>query len=208
MNSKHGPILPWLRSIDGFNTHDDSFELAMAGGVTSAQILPGGANAIGNFILWAFQHTKMMNRFIGGQAFMIKLRKTREKSPFSMIVEPPHSLVGSQSNFEHLRWRHLQYETSFPSRLGMTDSCRQACGENLRRYGNRMDSVWALRAAYNDARKVMVAQDAYCSKAEAGLWDPSMGDFPENPKWEMLVDVLRGRVKVQNCHLRFLGGSN
>lgn len=51
MNSKHGPILPWLRSIDGFNTHDDSFELAMAGGVTSAQILPGSANAIGDFIL-------------------------------------------------------------------------------------------------------------------------------------------------------------
>jgi hypothetical protein len=50
LNSKRGPILPWLRSIDGFNTHDDAFELAMAGGVTSAQILPGSANAIGNFI--------------------------------------------------------------------------------------------------------------------------------------------------------------
>ena len=138
----------------------------------------------------------MIDRSLGGQAFMIKLRKTREKSPFSMIVEAPQNLGGSQSNLEHLRWRHLQYEASFLSRLGMTDSSRQGCGENLRRYGNRMDSVWALRAAYSDARKVMMAQDAYCSKAEAGLWDPSMGDFPENPKWEMLVDVLRGRVKV------------
>lgn len=42
-----GPILPWLRSIDGLNTHDDGYELAMAGGVTSVQVLPGSGNAIG-----------------------------------------------------------------------------------------------------------------------------------------------------------------
>ncbi len=47
VNSRHGPILPWLRSIDGFNTHDDAFELAIAGGATSAQVLPGSGNAIG-----------------------------------------------------------------------------------------------------------------------------------------------------------------
>ena len=47
VNSEHGPILPWLRSIDGFNTHDEAFQLAMAGGVTSAQVLPGSRNAIG-----------------------------------------------------------------------------------------------------------------------------------------------------------------
>lgn len=47
VNSNNGPVLPWLRSIDAFNTHDDGFELAVAGGVTSAQILPGSGNAIG-----------------------------------------------------------------------------------------------------------------------------------------------------------------
>lgn len=47
LNSNKGPIVPWLRSIDGLNTHDDSYELAMAGGVTSAQVLPGSKNAIG-----------------------------------------------------------------------------------------------------------------------------------------------------------------
>lgn len=46
-NSRKAPILPWLRSIDGLNTHDDSYALAMAGGVTTAQILPGSANNIG-----------------------------------------------------------------------------------------------------------------------------------------------------------------
>lgn len=50
-NSRKAPILPWLRSIDGLNTHDESYELAMSGGVTTAQILPGSANNIGQCFL-------------------------------------------------------------------------------------------------------------------------------------------------------------
>jgi hypothetical protein len=51
LNSFHGPILPWLRSIDAFNTHDEAFALTIAGGVTSVQVLPGSANAIGTNII-------------------------------------------------------------------------------------------------------------------------------------------------------------
>lgn len=47
VNSPNGPILPWLRSIDAFNTHDEALQLAIAGGVTTAQVLPGSGNAIG-----------------------------------------------------------------------------------------------------------------------------------------------------------------
>ena len=47
LNSFHGPILPWLRSLDGLNTHDESYSLSIAGGVTTALILPGSANTIG-----------------------------------------------------------------------------------------------------------------------------------------------------------------
>ena len=60
-----------------------------------------------------------------------------------------------------------------------------------------MDAIWSFRSAYNEARKIKHAQDVYCSKAEAGLWDELRGqDYPENLQWEALVDVLRGRVKV------------
>ncbi|THG95395.1 hypothetical protein EW026_g6254 [Hermanssonia centrifuga] len=48
-NLLHGPILPWLRALDGLNTHDDSYRLSIAGDVTTALILPGSANAIGLF---------------------------------------------------------------------------------------------------------------------------------------------------------------
>ncbi|KAF9646963.1 hypothetical protein BDM02DRAFT_2841164 [Thelephora ganbajun] len=165
-NSRKGPIIPWLRSIDGFNTHDDSFELTTSGGVTSAQVLPGSGNAQ------------------GGQAFVVKLRKTPERSPSSMVIEPPHSLNGSTLDPSlPPRWRHM----------------KQACGENLRRYGNRMDSIWSFRLAYNEARKIKDAQDDYCRKAEAGEWDSLRGqDYPNSLQWEALVDVLRGRVKISN----------
>lgn len=74
----------------------------------------------------------------------------------------------------------------------------QACGEDSRKYGNRMDSTWAFRSAYNKARKIKNAQDEYCQKAEAGGWDSLRGqDYPESFQWEVLVDVLRGRVKVR-----------
>jgi len=46
-NSFKGLILPWLRSLDGLNTHDDAYRLSISGGVTTANVLPGSANAIG-----------------------------------------------------------------------------------------------------------------------------------------------------------------
>ena len=92
VNSRHGPVLPWLRSIDGFDTHDDAFKLAIAGGLTSVQVLPGSGNAI------------------GGQAFIFKLRKTADRSPTSMILKPPHNLNGTDnSHGQPLRWRHMKY---------------------------------------------------------------------------------------------------
>jgi hypothetical protein len=61
-----------------------------------------------------------------------------------------------------------------------------------------MDAAWNFRQAYTEARKIRDAQDAFCARAEAGLWDGAEA-FPENLQWEALVDVLRGRVKVSRC---------
>ncbi|KAI0746214.1 carbohydrate esterase family 9 protein [Daedaleopsis nitida] len=64
-NSRKGPVLPMV------STHDDAFPLSVAGGVTTALVLPGSANAI------------------GGQGAVIKLRHTEERSPTSMLLESP-----------------------------------------------------------------------------------------------------------------------
>lgn len=60
-----------------------------------------------------------------------------------------------------------------------------------------MDTMWAFRHAYDEARKIKNAQDEYCAKAAAGLWDGLAAEVPKDLKWEALVDVLRGKVKVR-----------
>ncbi len=65
-------------------------------------------------------------------------------------------------------------------------------------YGfTRMDTQWAFRQAYDAARKIKERQDVYCAEARKGRWH-KLGEFPESLQWESLVDVLRGRVKVNN----------
>ncbi|PBK71209.1 hypothetical protein ARMSODRAFT_1017126 [Armillaria solidipes] len=70
-NILKGTAQPWLRSLDGLNTHDDAYPLSIAV-VTTALILPGSANSI------------------GVQALVIKLHHTEERSPSSMLLGPPY----------------------------------------------------------------------------------------------------------------------
>ncbi|KAF8897044.1 carbohydrate esterase family 9 protein [Gymnopilus junonius] len=166
-NSLKDTAQPWLRSLDGLNTHDDSYPLSIAGGVTTSLVLPGSANAI------------------GGQAFVIKLRETKERSPSSMLLEPPYNINISFPNPNSPpRWRHMKH----------------ACGENPSSVyaDTRMDTIWAFRQAYNTAKQIKERQDEYCSRVLSNDWT-DVGDFPESLQWEALVDVLRGKVKV-NTH--------
>ncbi|KAI5900749.1 uncharacterized protein SCHCODRAFT_02483778 [Schizophyllum commune H4-8] len=168
-NSHAAPMQPWLRSIDGLNTHDESFKLGIAGGLTTALILPGSANGI------------------GGQAFVIKLRETEERSPSAMLLEPPFGLNGSQVGADGPpRWRQMKYALPCPRVYSQT----------------RMDTFWQFREAYDKARQIKEAQDEYCEAALAGQWNLVEGKaFPEELQWEALVDVLRGKVKVQtHCY--------
>lgn len=42
-NSHRGNTQPWLRSFDGFNTHDLAFNLSISGGIMTMLVLPGSA---------------------------------------------------------------------------------------------------------------------------------------------------------------------
>ncbi|THH17725.1 hypothetical protein EW146_g3143 [Bondarzewia mesenterica] len=119
---------------------------------------------------------------IGGQGFVIKLRPTEERSPTSLLVEPFFDINGTDAFPAHPKWRHMKH------------ACAQVYGDS------RMDDVWNWRQAYNTARKIKISQDEYCLKARAGQWD-DLGSFPEVLQWEALVDILRGKVKVQtHCY--------
>ncbi|CAE6507915.1 unnamed protein product [Rhizoctonia solani] len=173
-NSLKSPVLPFLRSLDAINTHDEAFRLFRAGGVATSLVLPGSADNI------------------GGQGFVIKLGKDAvRKGPSAMVLEPPNELFISRNQSkqdEGPRWRHTKH----------------ACGENPSEVYSqtRMDSIWNFRKAYNRAREVLSKQNEYCANAQAGKWGDIRGkDFPEDLEYESLVDVLRGRTKVHvHCY--------
>jgi imidazolonepropionase-like amidohydrolase len=51
-NEMTGPIQPGLRAIDAINPDDPGIRMALAGGVTTANIMPGSGNAIGGQTLY------------------------------------------------------------------------------------------------------------------------------------------------------------
>ncbi len=51
-NEMTGPVQPGLRAIDAINPHDPGIRMALAGGVTTANIMPGSGNAIGGTTLY------------------------------------------------------------------------------------------------------------------------------------------------------------
>jgi len=77
-------------------------------------VLPGSGNAIGQSVQPIVTFALLTDfALAGGQAFMVKLRKTAEGSPTSMVIEPPHELLHEDPNPDKLSWRYLKYEQSF-----------------------------------------------------------------------------------------------
>ena len=63
-----------------------------------------------------------------------------------------------------------------------------------------MDNIWAFREIYDKARQIKEQQDAFCARVLDDEWE-GLDAFPEELQYEALVDVLRGRVKVQvHCY--------
>ncbi|WFD34581.1 hypothetical protein MCUN1_001422 [Malassezia cuniculi] len=181
LNSFMGPTQPQLRSIDGFNEHDDALRLTAAGGITSALILPGSLNNI------------------GGQAFPIKLGKHRG-GPSERVIDPPRALVlpsegnvGRDSLFDtHSGMERPDESTSFRH-------IKMACGENARYYKiNRLDEAWNFRKSFERARRLVEEQDAFCDSLEKGT---AAGPYPTDLEVEVLADAIRGHVKIHtHCY--------
>ncbi|KAF8630679.1 hypothetical protein AX15_002823 [Amanita polypyramis BW_CC] len=117
---------------------------------------------------------------IGGEGYVVKLRDTSEHSPTSMLLEPGSQVKTRTINDGYSGWRYIIH----------------ACGEDPHNMYNtsRMDNMWALRYAYTQAKEVVRLQDEYCSKVP--MDGDFTDDFPEDYDWELLMDVLRGKVKV------------
>ncbi|WFD19702.1 hypothetical protein MCAP1_001938 [Malassezia caprae] len=187
-NSRQSPTRPMLRSIDAFNEHDQNVRRTLSGGVTTALVLPGSLNNI------------------GGQAYPVKLGSLLGRPPSSRVVDPPRSMI---MNGEAGRARDDMYakDTGMQRPDGSTSfrQIKMACGENARKYHLvRMDEAWNFRSMLERARKLRARQDDFCARLAAGQLDrapPGDLHFPNEQEMDVLVDVLRGRTKVQtHCY--------
>ncbi|MCJ1399005.1 hypothetical protein MMC11_002207 [Xylographa trunciseda] len=121
---------------------------------------------------------------MGGEAFVFKFAVGRrngrvEISQEGMLADPERN------------WRYM----------------KMACGENPKRvYGkigrgpfSRLGEAWEFRHAFEEASKMVKAQDDWCSAANS-IGVENMGSYlPKELRWESLGAVLRGQVHV-NTH--------
>lgn len=188
LNSRLGPVRPMVRSVDGFNEHDMALRTTLAGGITSALVLPGSLDNI------------------GGHAVLVKLGALAGRSPSSRVIDPPRAMV-MPGEANHGR-DALYSPASGMHRDDGSTSFRQvkmACGENAFKYDLvRPDEAWNFRSAFERARQVRESQDDFCAKVKSGMLDDAPPDalhFPTNLEVDVLVDVLRGRTKVHtHCY--------
>ena len=170
-NSIGRPVNPFLRSLDGINTHDLARIRSISGGITTSLVLPGSANSI------------------GGQAFAIKLRQTAAKTPDSMILEMPFNVAGApeRRKGDPPRWRHMK--------MACGENIRRVYKQT------RMDLSNNFRAAFNSAKDLKLKQDDFCAEVMRAHANGDVVEerFPDDLEWEALTDVLRGKVKV-NTH--------
>ncbi|ODN78842.1 hypothetical protein L202_04386 [Cryptococcus amylolentus CBS 6039] len=132
-NSRRGNTQPWLRSFDGFNTHDLAFNLSISGGITTMLVLPGSAGSI------------------GGQAAVFKPRWTNENTPQSMQLEPPFVIdtAGNGALKRTKAWRHIKHACG--------ENPARVYG------ANRMDAAYDFRKAYAEGKKIKDEQDRWCA---------------------------------------------
>ncbi|KAI8636160.1 hypothetical protein BD408DRAFT_356152 [Parasitella parasitica] len=124
---------------------------------------------------------------IGGEAFAFKLRPMRTMSNQDMLVQN-----GIDEKKEQ-KWRYM----------------KMACGENPKSYAGmgrmpstRLGESYLFRQAFADARKLVEAQEDWCSAAEKlSSIDNVHFDkqFPQDIRLESLTALLRGQVKL-NVH--------
>ncbi|EAA30852.1 hypothetical protein NCU05828 [Neurospora crassa OR74A] len=122
---------------------------------------------------------------MGGEAYAIKLAVGKpdgrnETSATDMLADPERN------------WRFM----------------KMACGENAKRvYGrvgeqgptSRMGESWEFRHAFEQATKLVRAQDDWCDAATAVGVQKMKGYLPQELKWESLGALLRGQIHL-NTH--------
>ncbi|OBZ66071.1 hypothetical protein A0H81_13963 [Grifola frondosa] len=135
--------------------------------------------------------------------FTIKLRKTPERSPSSMLLEPPYKINTSFLEAGgNPRWHQMKH------------ACIP-CDSRSDRQANASSNSHRAEPHYNKAREIKEAQDQYCANALRGDWDTlTTTAFPEDIQMLGLVNAgaVQNKTVQHGAALRLgvagMGGKN
>ena len=183
-----GPVTPNMRAEDGFWPQDPQLAHALAGGVTSAQILPGSAN------------------LIGGRSFTIKLRPGARSAEDMRFEGAPAGLKMACGENP----KRVYGEKSGPStRMGNVAGYRKAF-EDAVEYRRKWDTYQRKLALWetgntNAQRRRAAAEREGTDPDAGGGKGKDEAERPEPPArdfgLETLVAVLDGKILVHmHCY--------
>jgi len=208
-NEMVDPVTPQAQTADAFWPQDPGIERAVAGGVTTIQVLPGSANVI------------------GGRAVTVKLRPAASAREMHVPGAPDglKMACGENPKRVHGRGRHASPLT----RMGNLALQRAAFlrARKLRdawarwndEESHRIEADSKKRAAYEQKREDRAKRDAYCRDAgepdPCAAWRKQWRDQPleepppsqpitppdRDPGLETLIAAIEGRVLVHvHCY--------
>jgi len=177
-NEMVGPVTPQVRAEYGYWPQDPQIERALAGGVTTALILPGSAN------------------LIGGRGFTVVMRPARTAREAAFPGAPSTVKMACGENPK----RTYAEKGGPQTRMAEYAAFRAAFAE-AQAYAAKQGAYVKARAIWEDKRKRAATQDAKRKdgKTIAGEGAPEV--VPVDLKLETLAGVLRGDVLVQiHCY--------
>ena len=177
-NEATGPVTPQVRAEYGYWPQDPQIERALAGGVTTALILPGSAN------------------LIGGRGFTVVMRHARTAREAAFPGAPSTVKMACGENPK----RTYGEKGGPQTRMAEYAAFRTAFAE-AQVYAAKQNAYAKSRAIWEDKHKRAAVLDAKRKDGKTIAGEAAPDVVPVDFKLETLAGVLRGDVLVQiHCY--------
>ena len=177
-NEMTNPAFPQVRAIDAYDPIDSAIPLILGGGVTTSQILPGSGNTMGGegFIVKMRGHTVRDAYYPGSPRFLKHALGENPKVCAATLALPlavPRALIaalpcGCGCGCDTTACVRVGPVVPLvAARMLVTSSSSPPLWRCLRRSKDvtpmsRMGSAWIMRQKYEQAAKLIAAQEAWC----------------------------------------------
>ncbi len=177
-NEMVGPVTGHVRAEYGFWPQDPQLARALAGGVTTALILPGSAN------------------LVGGRGFTVALRPARTAAEAAFPGAPPTVKMACGENP-----KRVYAEKGGPQTRMAEYAAFRAAFLEAQAYAAKQAAYTKARALWEQKRRRAAELDAKRKDGKQIAGETAPEPVPTDLRFETLAGVLRGDVLVQiHCY--------